>query len=94
MFQKQIFLNIAFTAISSGISKSSSKEKRASNSLNLNKASTPLVQPTHSRAIWKIRLFGVLDGDLPLLLKYLDLAVKTRFLLFHRKRLETPGNTH
>ena len=62
--------------------------------LNLNKASTPLVEPTHRRAVWKIRLFGVLDGDLPLLLKYLDLAVKTRFLLFHRKRLETTANTH
>ena len=42
----------------------------------------------------KIRLLGVLDGDLALLLKYLDLAVKTRFLLLHKKRLETNANTH
>ena len=83
-----------FTAIHSVMSRSSSKEKRVSNSLNLNEASTPLVEPTHSRAVWKILLFGVLDGDLPLLLKYLDLAVKTRFLLLHRKRLETTANTH
>ena len=94
MLQKPIFVKTAFTAIHPGISERSSKEKRASNSLNLNKASTPLVEPTHSRAVWKIRLFGVLDGDVPLLLKYSHLAVKTRFLLLHRKRLETTANTH
>ena len=76
------------------MSKSSSKEKGVSNSLNLNKASTPLVEPTHSRAVWKIRLIGVLEGDLQLLLKCLDLAGKMRFLLFHRKGLKTPANTH
>ena len=56
--------------------------------------STLLAERTPRRAVCKIRLFGVLDGDLPLLLKYLDLAVKTRFLLLHRNRLETTANTH
>ena len=80
--------------IHSGMSKRSSKEKGVSNSLSLNKASTPLVEPTHSRAVWKISLFAVLDGDFPLLLKHLDLAVKTRLLLLHRKGLQTPANAH
>ena len=56
--------------------------------------STPLVKRTHSRAVWRIRTFCVLDGDLQLFLKCLDLAGKMRFLLLHRKGLQTPANTH
>ena len=83
-----------FAPIHPGITKRSSWKKRASNPLNLNKASTPLVEPTHSRAVWRIRWFGVLDGDLQLFLKCLDLAAKMRFLILHRKGLQTTANTH
>ena len=68
--------------------------KRASHSLILNADSTPLVKQTPFRAVGNIRSFCVLDGDLHLFLKCLDLAGKMRFPLLHRKGLGTPANTH
>ena len=87
-------LNTAFTPIHSGISKRSSWKKRASHSLNLKADSTPLGKQTQGRAVWRIRSFLVLDGDLKLYLKCWNLAGKMRYPLLHRNRLQTPGNTH
>ena len=56
--------------------------------------STPLVERTPSRAVWKKRSFCVSDGDLQLFLECLDLAGKMRFLLLHRQGLQTPASTH
>ena len=63
-------------------------------SLNLKADSTPLAKRTHSRAVWRIRSFWVLDGNFKVFLKCLDLAGIMRFLLLHRKSLQTPANTH
>ena len=68
--------------------------KRASHSLNLKADSTPLGKRTHNRAVWMIRSFWVLDGDLQLFLKCFDLAGKMRFPLLPRKGLQIPANTH
>ena len=65
-----------------------------SNSLNLNTDSTLLDKRPHSRAVWKIRFFPVLEGDLPLFLKCFDLTRKISFLLLQRKALHTTANTH
>ena len=89
-----MFLQTAFTPIHSGISERSSEKQRASHSLNLEADSTPLGKPPPRRAVWRIRSFWVLDGDLQLFLKCLDLAGKMRFLLLHRKGLQTPADTH
>ena len=77
-----------------GITKHSSWKNRASHSLIRKADSTPLAERTPSRAVCKIRSFCVLDGDFQLLLECMHLAGKMRFLLLHRKSLETPANTH
>ena len=62
--------------------------------LILNANSTPLVKRTPRRALWRMRIFCVLEEDLPLFLECLDFAGKMRFPLLHGKGLQTPANRH
>ena len=69
-------------------------EKRVPISLNINSASTLFGEQTHSRVVWRIRLFFVLDRDLPLFVKCLYFPSNISFLLFNRQGLKTTANTH
>ena len=79
--------------IHSGISKRSSQNKRIFNSLSLSTGSTLFGEWNHNKVVWSIRLFCVLNGNLPLFLKCLESAGNICFLLLYRKSLQTTTNT-